>query len=394
MDTSKLLPRATGNSFGRHIRSGNDVLRFLTDVPDNPGIVGITCAGKTDGGGAQVLAVMSALTYSSITGVPYFHTPFTSIRFEDGEPDWHGRWERFFNLGEGEPVIPNDVPVLDASQYIEAGRPSGVIISLPHCHNFIHRDGTADAYSDEIRNSLRQKYANGAPKTRYTHQYIAFHIRRGDVSAGHHTGRFASNARVLDNLRLFRMKSGSELPLEVFSQGAASDFDFLPLDQVTGLHLDVDVFETISRMVCGQGLIMGRSSFSYLAALLGNGKVMTDLWYHRPLSSWLVPTGSGDALPWGRVIKNKRQTRRLQSCLKSDPKLVISEVEENTQLLKESPTARWLLALAYLSERQPEKAEPYLRELASGKSSVSNSARRTIANRYTPRGSASLSYRV
>lgn len=382
MDVATPLPKATGNSFGRHVVTGEDVLTFLTEISASDNIVGITCAGKTDGGGAQVLAVMSTLAYSNATGVPYFHSPFTEVRFDDGNPEWAYRWERFFNLGLGENSLPFDVPVLDASQYIEAGRPSGVIIRVPHCHNFIHRDGTADAYSTTMRERFRRKYASGPNKGQYPDRYIAVHIRRGDVSNDKHSSRFTSSDRILEDLRLFKQRTGSTLPFEVFSQGNEADFDFLPKGEVSRLHLDVDVFETIDRMVCADGLIMGRSSFSYLSALLGDAPVMTDLWYHRPLSTWFVPTGYGDALPWGTIASNKRLTRNLHSRLATDPDGVIAEASQNPRLFEESPVARWCLALAYL-RNQPEKAEPILNELALGRSGVANSARRTVANRFS-----------
>lgn len=373
---------AIGNSFGHRLNTGEDIRAFLRGLTHDKSVAGITCAGKTDGGGAQVIAVMSTLAYAQATGVPYFHTPFSDIRFSDGEDDWHGRWERFFNLGAGENPIPNGANVMNASQYLDAGRPSGTIVRVPYCHNFIHDDGTADAYTSEIRKSFRKKYAGGTPKKRYSRPFIALHVRRGDVSQDQHSGRYTSDSSVVMAMNRFKETTGLDLPIEVFSQGDETTFAYLKDHGVTRFHLDVDVFESIHRMVSARGLIMGRSSFSYVAALLGKSEVAMDVWYHRPLSDWYVANGGDTLIKWGHSLRNKTRARALYPLINDNPQQVVDEVEGDARLKRESPSARWMLALSYLALRNLDKAKPLLEDLANSDTRLSTSAKKTLRNRF------------
>lgn len=373
---------AIGNSFGHRITTGEEIRTFLRTLAHDQSVAGITCAGKTDGGGAQVVAVMSTLAYSHATGVPYFHTPFTDIRFPDGQDDWAGRWERFFNLGAGESSIPNGANVMGASDYLDAGKPAGVIVRVPHCHNFIHEDGTADRYTNEIRNRFREKYQTGTPKESYGGSYIALHVRRGDVSQNQHAGRYISDTSVVKGINRFKLAAGLDLPIEVFSQGDEETFSYLKDHGVSRFHLDTDVFASIHRMVCAQGLIMGKSSFSYIAALLGKGQVAMDIWYHRPLSEWLVAEDIGTLIPWGRSLDHTKRTRVLYPLIKESPERVIAEVEGDEFLKRESPAARWMLALSYLAVRDMENAKMLLQDLAVSDSGLSAPAMKTYKNRF------------
>lgn len=371
-----------GNGFGHRIRTGDEITSFLRELAADKAVRGITCAGKTDGGGAQVIAVMSTLAYARTFDVPYFHTPFSHIRFSDGQADWHGRWERFFNLGSGEDTIPNNATVMHASQYIDAGRPPGVIVRVPHCHNVIHEDGTADLYTSAIRDSFRKKYSEGTSKRTYEHPYIALHVRRGDVSKDSHASRYVSDTAVISAIINFKEATKLTMPIEVFSQGDAAAFDYLKDYGVTNLHLDVDVFESIHRMVCARGLIMGKSSFSYVAALLGHSTVATDQWYHCPLSDWYVKSANGRLATWGRSISNISRARSLHSLIKESPLSVIDQVEGDLQWKSESANARWMLALAYLALKKFDDAKPLLEELAQGTTGLAVPASKTLANRF------------
>ncbi len=372
---------AIGNSFGALLSTGPEIVAFLEAMPNDPNIIGVTCAGKKDGGGAQVLAVMSTLAYCETTGLQYFHTPFSNISFNDGADDWAGRWERFFNLGLGEEPVSDNALVLDPSAYIRGGKPKGTIIRVPHCHNFIHRHNNADVYTHEFREKLRNKYSYGPPKAKYRRKYIALHVRRGDVTSEKNAGRFTSNEQVVKTLDLFLERTNSDMPVHVLSQGKESDFPEISDRGVAKFHLDTDVFETIHRMVCAKGLIMGRSSFSYIAAILGTGEVVTDLWYHRPLSEWFINSEGDKILPWGKVLSYINRSRELRSKIRSDMQSVQTEIESDENYLRESADAKWYLSLCYLAST-PDRALPLLQELAKGQSGFAEAASKTLKNKF------------
>lgn len=127
---------------------------------------------------------------------------------------------------------------------------------------------------------------------------------------------------------------------------------------------------------------MGKSSFSYIAALLGKGQVAMDIWYHRPLSEWLVAEDIGTLIPWGRSLDHTKRTRVLYPLIKESPERVIAEVEGDEFLKRESPAARWMLALSYLAVRDMENAKTLLQDLAVSDSGLSAPAMKTYKNRF------------
>lgn len=370
--------KVTGNNFGSLIKTGSDVRNFLASLPNDAGLIGVTCAGKTDGVGAQAIAVMSTLLYSHLTGIPYYHTPFRDVRFSDGKPDWAGRCESFFNLGSGENPVPENVQVVNPSTYLHLGKPSNVIVQVPLCHNYIHRNGSADEYSS-IRDSLRKKYFGGSHKKTPSQKYIAAHVRRGDVSLTKHSARYTEDSRVLSLIHKFRKFTNLDLPLEIYSQGDVKDFSSITASAEACLRLNTDVFEAINGMVHASGLIMGRSSFSYVAAILGDCPTLTEVWYHCPMDDWFVEDETGKLVCHGQVRDDKISYRILTELLRSDPAVVAQTIDSDPEFLERSLGAQWLLARSIIRSN-PDRAFVLLDSLINSGSKFSESATRTLTN--------------
>jgi len=70
-----------------------------------------------------------------------------------------------------------------------------------------------------------------------------------------------------------------------FSQGDRSDFKGI---ENVRFHLDEDVFSTFHHLVSADVIVMAKSSFSWVAALLSKGiKIHARGSYHGKMSSWL-----------------------------------------------------------------------------------------------------------
>ena len=83
--------------------------------------IGVTCRGKTDGAGAQAMAAISAMAMARFVGCRYLHSPFTAMSHAQGSrQDWAGRWERFFNLGDGESPVPPDAETASLNAVVQA----------------------------------------------------------------------------------------------------------------------------------------------------------------------------------------------------------------------------------------------------------------------------------
>lgn len=62
----------------------------------------ITASGKTDGAGAQSLAQISALAFSTAFNLEYVHSPLRTVCHVEGPKEqWAARWENTLNFGLG-----------------------------------------------------------------------------------------------------------------------------------------------------------------------------------------------------------------------------------------------------------------------------------------------------
>lgn len=69
------------------------------------------------------------------------------------------------------------------------------------------------------------------------------------------------------------------------------DFDVIPN---LARYINGDPIETLRRMATADGLVISRSSYSYVAAILSaNGIVVYHPFWHSPLREWLAADGDG-----------------------------------------------------------------------------------------------------
>ena len=76
--------------------------------------------------------------------------------------------------------------------------------------------------------------------------------------------------------------------VRLYSQGKEGDFaDIAAEFPGIEMHLDEDPIGTIRGLANARNLVMAKSSFSYIAALLCPGRVFYDPFWHAPLSDWV-----------------------------------------------------------------------------------------------------------
>jgi hypothetical protein len=270
---------------GRKVRVAK-LLAGMSRWPFKP--VALTCAGKTDGGGAQVHAVMSVQSFCEAFGYQYVHTAFeqvehTASRIEVLE------WERLFNLGFGEDTASNcGYRIVSASRYVRSPRLwfQKVAVAVEQLHEF--SDANPDAYM-HVRDRLRRKYT-GSPLPREDDRLtIGVHIRRGDITGATGRRRFTSNAAILGRIEAVRRacdKIGRGSRAVIYSQGQPEDFRTF-VEHGLELQLDAPPLQSLNAMVQADILLMAKSSFSYVAGLLSAGMVIYEPFWHSPLPDWL-----------------------------------------------------------------------------------------------------------
>lgn len=272
----------------------------------------IVVTGLRDGIGSQIQAKLSGLAYchkntNSNPKFVYLHTPLNNVGHINGQQT--KALEKFFNIEEQElhlqqinngtiPVsmIPNfNIDKINNVQSTE-------IISTLFCNDQVESINPSYYYTQQFRDLIRQRYFN-TPKPDLGRSpgtyHIALHLRRGDVQKQSHPNRWVENyeyVQVMSNIisRYRRTNTSTPIEFHVYSQGYPTDFSELlkcanTSQKVTvTLHLNELLEHTIHGMVIADELIMGRSSFSYVAALYNNGIVHYFPFWHRPLAHWNI----------------------------------------------------------------------------------------------------------
>jgi hypothetical protein len=255
----------------------------------------ITCRDRNDGGGAQISARISTMILARLKGLTYAHTPVSDVAHrpsDASEAEWAEAWENFFNLGAGE-VQAADLgyplrPVAKPHRFWPRSRSLHVVA---HCHRLTNHHPEAWA---AIAPSLRERY-HLSPKPElagYGHGrvQIAVHLRRGDVaSSGEFAQWFTPDEVILKRLeRVLEVVGKERARVRLFSEGKPEDFKaFTDLGAV--LHLDEDVFATFHHLVKSDVLIMAKSTFSYLSALIGGQVCLYEPFWHPKLPGWMGP---------------------------------------------------------------------------------------------------------
>jgi hypothetical protein len=245
-------------------------------------------------------AIYSTMLYARCNGLPYLHTPISSVEHNThDDADWAHKWEFAFSPGHNELCVNSFdltgarlIPAHKISFEVPPPSPSEpTLLVASECHRY------ADAYANFyslIQPQLLRKYRMNSPaKVENTERLIvAVHIRRGDVNE-RVAERFTPNehvARQIDELSHLL----APLPHEfhAYSEGDKEDFGLIQ-DRAT-LHLGGDVFECLESLISADIFVMAKSSFSYIGALLARGIVIYSRFWHAPLQQWIVADERGE----------------------------------------------------------------------------------------------------
>jgi hypothetical protein len=165
---------------------------------------------------------------------------------------------------------------------------------VKHCH--IYGDSFPEHYTRILpgcRAKYRSTFKSCAPVFGSQDLNIALHVRRGDVVQENgtlrHPHRYTSNAaslRVLDCVLEGVDKAGRQAEVHLFSDGDPAGFqDFA--DRGISVHVSGSTFSAFHHLASADILIMAKSSFSYVAALLCDGIKVYEKFWHKPLPDWI-----------------------------------------------------------------------------------------------------------
>jgi len=153
-------------------------------------------------------------------------------------------------------------------------------------HHFA--DSDPNVYRD-ILGELRRKYTGATLPALRGIARIAVHMRRGDVSESSNAERFAtteSMVAIIERITAEVSARGLQPNIALYSQGVPHDFAALTERFQIDLQINQDPIWTMERLIESEVLVMAKSSFSYVAALLNRGAVYYQPFWHKPMSHW------------------------------------------------------------------------------------------------------------
>lgn len=269
--------------------AGDAAVKLITGVL--PQGVRITCDGRRDGIGMQALSRISGINFARSFGATYVHTPLSIVGHAPGDMfTWAQAWENLFNFERhGEKYDPDHHIIVDYADYLQ-GRlslSSKTVLRFQQCWWFNRR------YPDSFTNILAQlqNYFHSVKRQTIPGQIsVAVHVRRGDVSTKKNAYRYTPNNRIIrtiDCLCDSAQEAGLDLTFEIHSQGNASDFEVF-VERGYRLHLNEDTLVTMQSLASADVLIISKSSFSYVAALLNSGIKVFEPTFNPPMSEWIT----------------------------------------------------------------------------------------------------------
>jgi hypothetical protein len=256
----------------------------------------VTCSGRGDGVGMQALARMSGINFARAFGATYVDTPFRRLDHAPGEMRaWVDEWEKLFNFGNGlDHISAAGNEVVDYPVYLAGGvalKPN-TVLRFQQCYWLNRR--YPDSFK-QIAPLLQEKFGLSSGPIANRELAVAVHVRRGDVGAGKNSLRFTSNDYVLNSiicLKQLLQEMDLKFTIDLFSQGRPAEFAAFA-EAGCRLNLDSDAVWTMRRLVEADVLVMAKSSFSYVAALINRGVKIYEPTFNPPLSDWVVKRRDG-----------------------------------------------------------------------------------------------------
>lgn len=271
----------------------------------------------TDGGGAQLQRILGVFAVSRLLEIPYLHSPLLRIRYqglraeEDGRLDPHlvERYNALVELPSDATLPPHydivEMENVSTEDLVKAGsaasragvaclvkilKPYGIVDEYPQAYEAVQAHSPFDR---RPASPLR----------------VAIHVRRGELEEvapdrllpNEFYIRVAQEvAEGLERLdRPYALELVTETPRDAskrlwrFRSRSDPLADFRRLPNLS-VHANEDSLDALTRLSTADVLIMSKSSFSYVAAVLNVGglSIFTPFW-HPPMSQWLRAEADG-----------------------------------------------------------------------------------------------------
>ena len=301
------------------------------DLSDPAGGLALTYANDRcqDGAGAQLQRLLGVYAISRHLGIPYVHSPLMRVGYQGlaaleknaGSDNLTEEYNRIFRLPSdldlpADPVVHllNDADVASIDS-----------IKAMQTHGGFHLVRVVYPYpiTDQHPEVYRCLKAISPFRYRASEVFrLAVHVRRGELFAVDGHRMLPNSYYVSTALRFQEILRRLEIPCvcELYTEVATKAFDITPqhhginerisanvaidpamsrledFDAIPNLvrFINTDPIDTLRRMATADALILSRSSFSYIAAVLSqNCIVLYYPFWHAPMEDWVITGEDG-----------------------------------------------------------------------------------------------------
>jgi hypothetical protein len=238
-----------------------------------------TVQERSDGFGAQFQTMICCILMAENSGHKYIHTPIKNMEHNyDNDPNFISNVENFMNLKNNYDCINNETNLSE-------------IKTLDIWYIINNFDANINHYlnSESLKNIKRCFWEN---KNRNffnnDKMNVGVHIRRPNSHDNRIEGADTILEYYFDVINKIKQKySDKELLFHIYSQNDISEYDNFDKTNVI-FHLNDSLFDTFTGLVASDVLITSKSSLSYSAAILSDGEIYYQTFYHVPCNKWIV----------------------------------------------------------------------------------------------------------
>jgi len=236
-----------------------------------------TVKERTDGFGAQFQTMICCILIAENSNNKYIHTPIQKMEHNyDNDPNFISNVENYINLIKYGCL--NDINNLEIKE-----------LNIKFIIKTFEENINKYLLSNSLKN-LKNIFWKNKNKIFFQNDKfnIAVHIRSHNIIDGpNNEFRYTDLNYYFDIIQKIKEKYNKDLLFHIYSQNEISDYDKFDKTNVV-FHLNENLFDTFTGLVAADVLIMSKSSLSYSAAILSDGEIYYQPFWHKPGEKWIV----------------------------------------------------------------------------------------------------------
>ena len=236
---------------------------------------------RSDGFGAQFQTIICCILIAENTGNEYIHRRIRSMEHNYyNDPDYLSKVELLMNVSNNYQTVYDDKLI----ENIISFTPQEIIYSFELNINFLlNSESLVNLKTNFRKNKNRNIFNNDVFN-------IAIHIRSTnlhDITLG--SNRSTTLNYYFDIIARIKktMVNEKRIIFHIYSQNDMRDYDEFDKEGIY-FHLNENMFDTFIGLVAADILVTSKSSFSYAAAILSDGIIYYQPFWHPPGEKWIV----------------------------------------------------------------------------------------------------------